>query len=119
MKSIDKTFSLFDFCKKKASKVQIYGEETLDDDGNIISFIDQAALITHYLQLKDSEISLPYVSKAESILGLWYEFIKVKRKFVQKIWSAQENLQYFYKPIFSQICFKHRFRHQRILNLHL
>ena len=39
MKSIDKTFSLFDFCKKKASKVQIYGEETLDDDGNIISFI--------------------------------------------------------------------------------
>ena len=29
----------------------------VDDDGNIISFIDQAALITHYLQLKDSEIS--------------------------------------------------------------
>ena len=23
------TFSLFDFCKKKADKVQIYGEETL------------------------------------------------------------------------------------------
>lgn len=84
MKSIDKTFSLFDFCKKKASKVQIYGEETLDDDGNIISFIDQAALITHYLQLKDSEISLPYVSKAESILGLWYEFIKGEKKICTK-----------------------------------
>lgn len=84
MKSIDKTFSLFDFCKKKASKVQIYGEETLDDDGNIISSIDQAALITHYLQLKDSEISLPYVSKAESILGLWYEFIKGEKKICTK-----------------------------------
>lgn len=84
MKSIDKTFSLFDFCKKKASKVQIYGEETLDDDGNIISFIDQVALITHYLQLKDSEISLPYVSKAESILGLWYEFIKGEKKICTK-----------------------------------
>ena len=43
MKSIDKTFSLFDFCKKKASKVQIYGEETLDDDGNIISFIESGS----------------------------------------------------------------------------
>ena len=89
MKSIDKTFSLFDFCKKKASKVQIYGEETLDDDGNIISFIDQAALITHYLQLKDSEISLPYVSKAESILGLWYEFIKGEKKICTKDFLAK------------------------------
>ena len=45
-------FSLFDFCKKRADKVQIYGKETLDEEGNIIPFIDQAALITHYLQLR-------------------------------------------------------------------
>lgn len=92
MKSIDKTFSLFDFCKKKASKVQIYGEETLDDDGNIISFIDQAALITHYLQLKDSEISLPYVSKAESILGLWYEFIKGEKENLYKRFGVRKRI---------------------------
>lgn len=34
--------------------------------------------------MKDSEISLPYVSKAESILGLWYEFIKGEKKICTK-----------------------------------
>lgn len=28
-------FSLFDFCKKQAGKMEIYGEETLDEEGNI------------------------------------------------------------------------------------
>ena len=70
------TFSLFDFCKKQADKVQIYGEETLDKDGNVIPFIEQASIITHYLQLKDSRIKIPYATKAEDILNLWYEFVK-------------------------------------------
>ena len=46
MTKINNGFSLFDFCKKRADKLQIYGEETLDEEGNIIPFIDQAALIT-------------------------------------------------------------------------
>ena len=71
-----KHFSLFDFCKKRADKIQIYGEETLDNEGNIIPFIDQAAMITHYLQLSRRDIELPYVTQAEGILNLWYEFIK-------------------------------------------
>lgn len=79
MVQTNKTFSLFDFCKRRASKVQIFGEETLDEDGNVISFIDQAALVTNFLQLKDSEINIPYASKAESILNLWYEFVRGER----------------------------------------
>lgn len=70
------TFSLFDFCKKKADKVQIYGEDTLDENGNIIPFIDQAAIMTHYLQLHNKNIDMPYAAQAEGILNLWYEFIK-------------------------------------------
>lgn len=69
-------FSLFDFCKRKADKVQIYGEETIDEDGNVLSFIDQAALITHYLLLRNSDVVLPYSEKAQAILNLWCEFIK-------------------------------------------
>lgn len=80
MAQTNKTFSLFDFCKKRANKVQIYGEETLDEEGNVIPFIDQAALVTHFLQLKDSGINIPYASKAESILNLWCEFIRGERK---------------------------------------
>lgn len=71
---IKNQFSLFDFCKRKADKIQIYGKESLDEEGNILSFIDQAALITHYLKLRDSGISLPYASQAENILNLWNDF---------------------------------------------
>lgn len=72
----EKPFSLFDFCKKRAEKVQVYGPETLDEEGNIIPFIDQAAIITHYLQLQGSKVKVPYATQAESILNLWYQFIK-------------------------------------------
>lgn len=80
MAHLNKTFSLFDFCKKRVNKVQIYGEETLDEEGNVIPFVDQAALVTHYLQLKDSGINIPYARKAECVLNLWYEFIRGERK---------------------------------------
>lgn len=56
--------------------MEIYGEETLDEEGNIIPFIEQAALITHYLQLDRKGIDLPYRDKAEEILNLWYDFIR-------------------------------------------
>lgn len=69
-------FSLFDFCKKQADKIQVFGEETLDQEGRVIPFIEQAALVTHYLQLKEANINLPYTSQAEKILNLWYGFIR-------------------------------------------
>lgn len=60
--------------------MEIYGEETFDEEGNIIPFIDQAAMITHYLQLDRKGVDLPYRSKAENILNLWYDFIRGKKK---------------------------------------
>ena len=63
-------FSLFDFCKKQAGKMEIYGEETLDEEGKIIPFIEQAALITHYLKLNRKGVDLPYRGRAEDILNI-------------------------------------------------
>lgn len=80
MKTEDKAFSLFDFCKKRAEKVKVFGEESLDEEGNVMPFIDQAALVTHYLQLQDSVLSIPYADKAKQILNLWYEFVKGERQ---------------------------------------
>ena len=75
MKKKNMTFSPFDFCKRRADKVEIYGKESLDENGDIISFIDQAAYVTHYLQLKRSNIGVPYADKAEELLNMWYEFV--------------------------------------------
>lgn len=80
MKKSNTSFSLFDFNKKRAAKVQIFGEESLDEDGNLIPFIEQAALVTHYLQLKDSNVNMPYAHKAQDVLNLWYEFIRGEKK---------------------------------------
>lgn len=70
-------FSLFDFCRK-SPKIQFFGEETLDCEGNVIPFIDQAAIITHYLKLKYSGIKLSYANKAQKIFNLWIEFVAKK-----------------------------------------
>lgn len=74
------TFSLFDFCKKHAGKMEVYGEETLDENGELIPFIEQAAIITHYLQLGHKNVALPYAEKAKAILNLWYDFIFENKK---------------------------------------
>lgn len=74
------SFSLYDFCQRKADKVQLFGEETLDEEGNIIPFSEQAALMTHYLQLKNSKTEIPYQTQAEAILDLWHGFVKNEPK---------------------------------------
>jgi len=75
MKENKTTFSLWDFNKKKGANIQLYGPESLDEEGNIIPFIEQAALITHYLQLKKVGMSVSYQDKAEALLNMWYEYI--------------------------------------------
>ena len=99
-------FSLFDFCKKQANKMEIYGEETLDEEGNIIPFIEQAALVTHYLQLDRRGVDLPYRDKAEDILNLWYEFIsgeKSKKKSGEAVVAetAHAFQQYLFPDLFQ------------------
>lgn len=74
-KETNTQFSLFDFCKKRAPKMQVFGEESLDDEGNILPFIEQAAIVTHYIQLQNTGIPIAYAQKANSILNLWYDFV--------------------------------------------
>lgn len=67
-------FSLFDFCKR-ADRLQVFDEQALDADGQIIPFVDQAAIVTHFLHLMhDEHMELPYRQQAEGILQLWYVF---------------------------------------------
>ena len=70
-------FSLLDFCSKKMPmRITPYGKESLDEEGNIIPFIEQAALVTHYVKLCDRpKIHLEYAEKAESIFRLWCSFV--------------------------------------------
>ena len=71
-----KPFSLFDFCKKRADRLEVYGNESLDEEGNIIPFIDQAAYVTHYLQLKRSGVTVyPMPTGQRGCLGFGMGYI--------------------------------------------
>lgn len=61
-----------DFCNKKGiSAVQVYGKSSITEDGNFLSFSDQAAIVSHYLQLKNRPEGVLYKINAEQILNEW------------------------------------------------
>ena len=99
------TFSLLDL-KRNADKIQIFDESMIDDDGNIIPFVDQVALVTHYLQLKDSGVSIPYAQKAQDILDSWTEFIAKTNNFSPSNSVSESNgayQQYLFPDLFHSI----------------
>lgn len=102
MNKTDTSFSLFDFCKKKADKVQIYGEESLDQEGNLIPFIEQASIITHYLQLQKANVYVDYERKAEDLLKLWYEYIS-KEKVDQSSANLGETFNAYQSMLFADV----------------
>ena len=60
------------FCNKKGiSAVQVYGKSSIIEDGNFLSFSDQAAIVSHYLQLKNRPEGVLYKKNAEQILNEW------------------------------------------------
>jgi DNA (cytosine-5)-methyltransferase 1 len=56
---------------KKAGAVQLYDERTLDDNGDIIKFPTQLAIVTHYGMLQGSKYANTYAKKATDIIACW------------------------------------------------
>ena len=74
----DKAFNLFDIGLKKAGQVRLFDENALDEDGNIIPFETQVAIVSHYLQTKGTKNSMPFRKKAPHFIKLWNEWVKGK-----------------------------------------
>ena len=74
--------SLFDFCSKRlTARIKPYSEASLGADGQVIPFIDQAALVTHYIHLRERPgIRLTYADKADAIFRLWCSFADGKKE---------------------------------------
>jgi len=68
-------FNLFDFGLKKAGKVQIFDENSLDSEGNIIPFETQVAVLSHYLQLEGTIFECSYKEMALKIIEHWSKFL--------------------------------------------
>lgn len=66
----DLLLTLMDIGLRGKGAVQLYDENSLDEEGNLISFTDQLALVTHYLMLNKDE-NLPYAKRAKALMSLW------------------------------------------------
>ena len=76
----NKAFNLFDFGLKKADKVQLYDENSLDAEGNIIPFETQVAIASHYLQTKGTKYGNPFKKKAQQFMSFWLEWVKERQQ---------------------------------------
>ena len=84
----------------KRGPVQMFDISSLDEDGNIIPFSDQLAIVTHYAHLYDQSYCDSYRTKAEKFINLWVN------KFCEEDNSQELNesnpLQtYLFKDIYS------------------
>lgn len=71
-KSSRMQLTIKDFCNKKGiSAVQVYGKSSITEDGKFLSFSDQAAIVSHYLQLRNRPEGVLYKKNAEQILNEW------------------------------------------------
>lgn len=108
-KSYPKAFSLIDFCKKRdVENIEVYGAESFDEEGNIIPFSQQAAIITHYLMLKKNNSKTDsYCDKAQELIQLWNSFVeyeKYKPKCSQEPISVEEpyyGQMYLFQELFK------------------
>ena len=98
-----------DFVKRQGLRniTGIYGEECLNDDGTIMSLADQAAVITHYLKLRDNaQFVHPYEKRGARLLGLWQDFIcgKGERECDDKnavAEAAQQYITYLFNDVYN------------------
>lgn len=82
-KAINKNFTLLDFVKRKdaGNVLGVFGEESLNDDGSVMSLADQAAVITHYLKLKhNAKMAAPFATRGKDLLKLWQDFFTGESK---------------------------------------
>lgn len=73
--NFDKSISLSNILKDKKKGVQIFGTSSLNEDGSIMSFNEQLAVISHYLHNNTTKFGAPYEDKALDLMDDITKFI--------------------------------------------
>lgn len=96
MKNNDRlTFTLMDLGFKKAGPVQIFDQRTCYEDGEIIPFSAQLAIVTHALMLQGKKFGDVYQDKSAELIEAWTTSLdSAKSKLDSSIVSEPTALQY-------------------------
>jgi len=101
------TIRLTDFLKRNIDKsiAQVYDEAALNDDGSLLPFNDQAALVTHYAQLRDDAEYARCYERAVPVLNSWYQWIDENRRKAEAAAGdfVRENADAFQTYLFNDL----------------
>lgn len=101
---VSESLSMFDVVKRTIDKAikGVFDETCLDENGHILSFNEQVAIVTHYLMLKDSgKFCSSYEERGRDILRLWYEFATGEFSEFKSKYIANEDT--FYGSFFHNV----------------
>lgn len=87
----DAKISITQMCGGNKVPLQIYGPHALDEDGNVMPFADQMAVVSHYLHNKGMKYAATYEEKAE---GLIEDIYNVRTKQTDGDKAAEGYTQY-------------------------
>lgn len=91
--------ALTEICSGNNVKMQIYGSHSLNEDGTVMPFNQQMAIVTHYLHNRSTANGEKYESKA---IGLIEDIYEIRKKETDKNRVAENALQYnLFKDVFS------------------
>lgn len=89
--------SISQICNGNKVSLQIYGPHSLNEDGNIIPFEEQMAIVSHYLHNQGHKHAQPYRAKAE---GLIEDIYNIHNKQIETSRVADTDVQY---SLFSEL----------------
>lgn len=102
MSSIN-SFSFNDFSSKK----ELLKKATMTEDfKNLLEempFVEQAAIVSHYLKLKNSDLKLSYCSEADSILSIWKEYVGGSKEDCSKARFISDSADVYQQYLFSDV----------------
>lgn len=80
----------------------MYDKDTFTDDGTLIPFDTQLAIVTHYMLLKGRTFAVPYVKKAPQFISSWLEDKTIaKRLDVDTACEPTTFVDYLFKDLYS------------------
>lgn len=88
---ITERISITQICGGNKVSMQMYGPHSLNNDGTIIPFEEQMAIVSHYLHNKDSKYAKPYESKAEELIK---DIYNVYEKKIERDCLDEADVQY-------------------------
>lgn len=95
----DEKIQITQICGGHKISMQMYGPHSLNDDGSIIPFEEQMAIVSHYLHNKGCRFATTYENKAE---GLIEDIYNIHNKDKERCAIAEEGIQYsLFSDLFS------------------